>query len=206
MAAIYSTPGILIAMSRPLNTAAALHAMDRGRSVVVGTSSRKLIVILCLALVIGAVLVGLSVLIVSGSVERNVSWVLFAFNPRMWAFAIGIVGCLVVAPIVSCRYRLRRADALVVSNAGLVESHRGAVLPASFVSWNEIERITLCTVTPRPGPKYVIYYLTRDSVQRRGRTGLFARRITLRNGFEFSHRQLFELLTAAHARYARQIR
>ncbi|SMX72338.1 hypothetical protein BAUR920_00860 [Brevibacterium aurantiacum] len=205
MAAIYSTPGILIAMSRPLNTAAALHAMDRGRSVVVGTSSRKLIVILCLALVIGAVLVGLSVLIVSGSVERNVSWVLFAFNPRMWAFAIGIVGCLVVAPI-AVGYRLRRADALVVSNAGLVESHRGAVLPASFVSWNEIERITLDTVTPRPGPKYVIYYLTRDSVQRRGRTGLFARRITLRNGFEFSHRQLFELLTAAHARYARQIR
>ncbi|MDN6373231.1 MAG: hypothetical protein L0K12_09950, partial [Brevibacterium aurantiacum] len=191
--------------SRPLNTAAALHAMDRGRSVVVGTSSRKLIVILCLALVIGAVLVGLSVLIVSGSVERNVSWVLFAFNPRMWAFAIGIVGCLVVAPI-AVGYRLRRADALVVSNAGLVESHRGAVLPASFVSWNEIERITLDTVTPRPGPKYVIYYLTRDSVQRRGRTGLFARRITLRNGFEFSHRQLFELLTAAHARYARQIR
>lgn len=205
MAAIYSTPGILIAMSRPLNTAAALHAMDRGRSVVVGTSSRKLIVILCLALVIGAVLVGLSVLIVSGSVERNVSWVLFAFNPRMWAFAIGIVGCLVVAPI-AVGYRLRRADALVVSNAGLVESHRGSVLPASFVSWNEIERITLDTVTPRPGPKYVIYYLTRDSVQRRGRTGLFARRITLRNGFEFSHRQLFELLTAAHARYARQIR
>lgn len=205
MAAIYSTPGILIAMSRSPNTAAALHAMDRGRSVVVGTSSRKLIVILCLALVIGAVLVGLSVLIVSGSVERNVSWVLFAFNPRMWAFAIGIVGCLVVAPI-AVGYRLRRADALVVSNAGLVESHRGAVLPASFVSWNEIERITLCTVTPRPGPKYVIYYLTRDSVQRRGRTGLFARRITLRNGFEFSHRQLFELLTAAHARYARQIR
>lgn len=205
MAAIYSTPGILIAMSRPLNTAAALHAMDRGRSVVVGTSSRKLIVILCLALVIGAVLVGLSVLIVSGSVERNVSWVLFAFNPRMWAFAIGIVGCLVVAPI-AVGYRLRRADALVVSNAGLVESHRGAVLPASFVSWNEIERITLDTVTPRPGPKYVIYYLTRDSVQRRGRTGLFARRITLRNGFEFSHRQLFELLTATHARYARQIR
>lgn len=205
MAAIYSTPGILIAMSRPLNTAAALHAMDRGRSVVVGTSSRKLIVILCLALVIGAVLVGLSVLIVSGSVERNVSWVLFAFNPRMWALAIGIVGCLVVAPI-AVGYRLRRADALVVSNAGLVESHRGAVLPASFVSWNEIERITLDTVTPRPGPKYVIYYLTRDSVQRRGRTGLFARRITLRNGFEFSHRQLFELLTAAHARYARQIR
>lgn len=205
MAAIYSTPGILIAMSRPLNTAAALHAMDRGRSVVVGTSSRKLIVILCLALVIGAVLVGLSVLIVSGSVERNVSWVLFAFNPRMWAFAIGIVGCLVVAPI-AVGYRLRRADALVVSNAGLVESHRGAVLPASFVSWNEIERITLDTVTPRPGPKYIIYYLTRDSVQRRGRTGLFARRITLRNGFEFSHRQLFELLTAAHARYARQIR
>lgn len=192
-------------MSRPPNTAAALHAMDRGRSVVVGTSSRKLIVILCLALVIGAVLVGLSVLIVSGSVERNVSWVLFAFNPRMWAFAIGIVGCLVVAPI-AVGYRLRRADALVVSNAGLVESHRGAVLPASFVSWNEIERITLDTVTPRPGPKYVIYYLTRDSVQRRGRTGLFARRITLRNGFEFSHRQLFELLTAAHARYARQIR
>ncbi|MDN5774036.1 MAG: hypothetical protein L0H43_09630 [Brevibacterium aurantiacum] len=192
-------------MSRPLNTAAALHAMDRGRSVVVGTSSRKLIVILCLALVIGAVLVGLSVLIVSGSVERNVSWVLFAFNPRMWALAIGIVGCLVVAPI-AVGYRLRRADALVVSNAGLVESHRGAVLPASFVSWNEIERITLDTVTPRPGPKYVIYYLTRDSVQRRGRTGLFARRITLRNGFEFSHRQLFELLTAAHARYARQIR
>ncbi|MGO1262184.1 hypothetical protein [Brevibacterium aurantiacum] len=192
-------------MSRPLNTAAALHAMDRGRSVVVGTSSGKLIVILCLALVIGAVLVGLSVLIVSGSVERNVSWVLFAFNPRMWAFAIGIVGCLVVAPI-AVGYRLRRADALVVSNAGLVESHRGAVLPASFVSWNEIERITLDTVTPRPGPKYVIYYLTRDSVQRRGRTGLFARRITLRNGFEFSHRQLFELLTAAHARYARQIR
>ncbi|MGO1326358.1 MAG: hypothetical protein ACTMH8_12585 [Brevibacterium aurantiacum] len=192
-------------MSRSPNTAAALHAMDRGRSVVVGTSSRKLIVILCLALVIGAVLVGLSVLIVSGSVERNVSWVLFAFNPRMWAFAIGIVGCLVVAPI-AVGYRLRRADALVVSNAGLVESHRGAVLPASFVSWNEIERITLDTVTPRPGPKYVIYYLTRDSVQRRGRTGLFARRITLRNGFEFSHRQLFELLTAAHARYARQIR
>ncbi|MGO2554834.1 MAG: hypothetical protein ACTH70_07335 [Brevibacterium aurantiacum] len=192
-------------MSRPPNTAAALHAMDRGRSVVVGTSSRKLIVILCLALVIGAVLVGLSVLIVSGSVERNVSWVLFAFNPRMWAFAIGIVGCLVVAPI-AVGYRLRRADALVVSNAGLVESHRGSVLPASFVSWNEIERITLDTVTPRPGPKYVIYYLTRDSVQRRGRTGLFARRITLRNGFEFSHRQLFELLTAAHARYARQIR
>lgn len=205
MTAIYSTTGILIAMSRPPNTAAALHAMDRGRSVVVGTSSRKLIVILCLALVIGAVLVGLSVLIVSGSVERNVSWVLFAFNPRMWAFAIGIVGCLVVAPI-AVGYRLRRADALVVSNAGLVESHRGAVLPASFVSWNEIERITLDTVTPRPGPKYVIYYLTRDSVQRRGRTGLFARRITLRNGFEFSHRQLFELLTAAHARYARQIR
>lgn len=205
MTAIYSTTGILIAMSRSPNTAAALHAMDRGRSVVVGTSSRKLIVILCLALVIGAVLVGLSVLIVSGSVERNVSWVLFAFNPRMWAIAIGIVGCLVVAPI-AVGYRLRRADALVVSNAGLVESHRGAVLPASFVSWNEIERITLDTVTPRPGPKYVIYYLTRDSVQRRGRTGLFARRITLRNGFEFSHRQLFELLTAAHARYARQIR
>ncbi|WP_193086623.1 hypothetical protein [Brevibacterium aurantiacum] len=192
-------------MSRSPNTAAALHAMDRGRSVVVGTSSRKLIVILCLALATGAVLVGLAFLIVSGSVERNVSWVLFAFNPRMWAFAIGIVGCLVVAPI-AVGYRLRRADALVVSNAGLVESHRGAVLPASFVSWNEIERITLDTVTPRPGPKYVIYYLTRDSVQRRGRTGLFARRITLRNGFEFSHRQLFELLTAAHARYARQIR
>ncbi len=179
--------------------------MDRGRSVVVGTSSRKLIVILCLALVIGAVLVGLSVLIVSGSVERNVSWVLFAFNPRMWAFAIGIVGCLVVAPIVVA-VRLRRADALVVSGAGLIESHRGVVLPATFVSWNEIERISLDTATPRPGPKYVVYYLTRDSVQRRGRTGLFARRITLRNGFEFSHRQLFELLTAAHARYARQIR
>ncbi len=205
MAAIYSTTGILIGMSRPLNTTAALHAMDRGRSVVVGTSSRKLIVILFIALVIGAVLVGLSVLIVSGSVERNVSWVLFAFNPRMWAFAIGIIGCLVVAPI-AIGYRLRRADALVVSNAGLVESHRGTLLPASFVSWNEIERITLDTVTPRPGPKYVIYYLTRDSVQRRGRTGLFARRITLRTGFEFSHRQLFELLTAAHARYARQIR
>lgn len=205
MTAIYSTTGILIAMSRSPNTAAALHAMDRGRSVVVGTSSRKLIVILCLALATGAVLVGLAFLIVTSSLDQNVSWMLFAFNPRMWAFAIGIVGCLVVAPI-AVGYRLRRADALVVSNAGLVESHRGAVLPASFVSWNEIERITLDTVTPRPGPKYVIYYLTRDSVQRRGRTGLFARRITLRNGFEFSHKQLFELLTAAHARYARQIR
>ncbi|SMX85782.1 hypothetical protein BAURA63_02266 [Brevibacterium aurantiacum] len=205
MTAIYSTTGILIAMSRSPNTAAALHAMDRGRSVVVGTSSRKLIVILCLALATGAVLVGLAFLIVTSSLDQNVSWMLFAFNPRMWAIAIGLIGCLVVAPIVVA-VRLRRADALVVSNAGLVESHRGAVLPASFVSWNEIERITLCTVTPRPGPKYVIYYLTRDSVQRRGRTGLFARRITLRNGFEFSHRQLFELLTAAHARYARQIR
>lgn len=205
MTAIYSTTGILIAMSRPPNTAAALHAMDRGRSVVVGTSSRRLVIILCIALATGAVLVGLAFLIVTSSLDQNVSWMLFAFNPRMWAFAIGIVGCLVVAPI-AVGYRLRRADALVVSNAGLVESHRGAVLPASFVSWNEIERITLDTVTPRPGPKYVIYYLTRDSVQRRGRTGLFARRITLRNGFEFSHRQLFELLTAAHARYARQIR
>ncbi|WP_346036119.1 hypothetical protein [Brevibacterium picturae] len=192
-------------MSRPPNTTAALHAMDRGRSVVVGTSSRKLIVILFIALATGAVLVGLAVLIVSSSLERNVSWMLFAFNPRMWAITVGTIGCLVVAPI-AVAFRLRRADALVVSSTGLVESHRGTVLPASFVSWNEIERITLDTATPRPGPKYVVYYLTRDSVQRRGRTGPFARRIMLRTGFELSHRRLFELLTAAHARYVRQIR
>lgn len=205
MTAIYSTTGILIAMSRPPNTAAALHAMDRGRSVVVGTSSRRLVIILCIALATGAVLVGLAFLIVTSSLDQNVSWMLFAFNPRMWAIAIGLIGCLVVAPIVVA-VRLRRADALVVSGAGLIESHRGVVLPATFVSWNEIERISLDTATPRPGPKYVVYYLTRGSVQRRGRTGPFARRIMLRTGFELSHRQLFELLSGAHTRYAKQIR
>ena len=44
----------------------------------------------------------LAFLIVTSSVDQNVSWMLFAFNPRMWAIAIGLIGCLVVAPIVSC--------------------------------------------------------------------------------------------------------
>lgn len=201
MTAFYSTAGILVVMSRPPHTPAALHAMDRGRSIVVKSSTGKLVFGLCFALVIGALLVGLAFLIVESSLKANVSWVLFAVNLRLWALAIAIIGCLVLVPI-GVTIRLRRADALVLSNTGLVESRRGTALPATFVSWNEIERVARDTATARPGPKFAVYYLTPETAQRRGRTGPFARRIMLRNDYELRHRQLFELLSAAHARYA----
>lgn len=205
MAAFYSTPGILIVMSRSPHTAAALHTMDRGLRVVVKTSSRKLVIGLCFALVIGALLVGVAYLIVERSLETNAEWALLAVNPRIWAIAIGIIGCLMVFPI-GVAVRLRRADALVLSNTGLGESRRGTVLPATFVLWNEIEGITRDTATGKPGPRYVVYHLTPASAQRRGRKGPFAQRVMLRTGYELRHPQLFDLLSAAHARYARQIR
>lgn len=188
-------------MPRRLHTPTVLHNLDRGRSVALKTSSRKLVFVLCLALVIGAFLAGLLVIIVNRSLEENVSWMLFAFNLRIWALVIGILGCLVLAPV-AVAFRLRRSEALLLSHKGLVESHRGVVLPSTFLAWNEIERIDLGTVTARPGPKCVIYQLTPESIQRRGRKGLFAGRIVLRTGFELRQRQLFELLSAAHARYS----
>ncbi|NJC57878.1 hypothetical protein [Brevibacterium marinum] len=40
----------------------------------------------------------------------------------------------------------------------------------------------------------------------RGHKGPFAQRVMLRTGYELRHPQLFDLLSTAHARYARQVR
>ncbi|AZU00449.1 hypothetical protein [Brevibacterium linens] len=53
------------------------------------------------------------------------------------------------------------------------------------------------------GPKMLAYILTEEATRRLRRRGLNPR-IVVRNGFVLSHRRLFPVLRAAHARFSTQ--
>src|SRR5699024_8274091 len=63
---------------------------------------------------VGASLVVMLVFIIASSADQGVNWAVFAINLRIWAIIIGIIGCLVVAPV-GVIVRLRRRESLVLS-------------------------------------------------------------------------------------------
>lgn len=182
-----------------LSPAAVVRRLDRGQQVVIPTSNRSVVFVLLLALVIGIGLLVFFVFIVTATIQDGRSpWVIVA-NLRMWAIVAGIIGCLVVAPI-GVFVRMSRRESLNLSPAGVALARRGEVLPGTLLQWRDIEAIVFERAV-HLGPKVLAYMLTEEATRRlieRGRNP----RVHVRSGFVLSHRRLFPVLTAAHARFA----
>lgn len=194
--------GILVAMIDDFSPAAVVRRLDRGQQVVIPTSNRSVVFTLLLACVVGIGLLVFFLFIVTATIEDGRSpWVII-LNLRMWAFVVGIVGCLVVAPI-GVIIRMRRRESLVLSPAGVALARRGEVLPGALLPWHDIEAVVFEKAV-RLGPKVLGYLLTEEATRRiRGR-GLNPR-LFVRSGFVLTHRRLFPVLKAAHARFARYV-
>ena len=116
----------------------------------------------------------------------------------MWALVIGIVGCLVVAPI-GLFARMRRRESLVLSPVGVALAQRDQVLPGTLLPWQDIEAIVF-EKAARRGPKAAAYILTEEVTPTTRARASSA--VTRQNGFVLSPRRLFPVLKAAHARFA----
>lgn len=127
-------------MTDDLSPAAVMRRLDRGQQVVIPSSNRQVLFGLLVALVIGIGLLAFFIYVVTATIEEGRSPWLIIINLRMWALVIGIVGCLVVAPI-GVFVRLRRHESLVVSPTGVALARRDQVLPGTLLPWQDIEEI-----------------------------------------------------------------
>lgn len=186
-------------MTDDLSPAAVVRRLDRGQQVVIPSSIRHSLLLMVPALVIGIALLAFFVLIVTAAIEDGRSPWLIIINLRMWALVVGIVGCLVVAPI-GLFVRMRRRESLVLSPAGVASARRDQVLPGTLLPWQDIQAIVLEKAVRR-GPKAAAYILTEEATRRRLGRGHHPR-LLVRNGFVLSPRRLFPVLKAAHARFA----
>ncbi|WP_039210464.1 hypothetical protein [Brevibacterium linens] len=186
-------------MTDDLSPAAVVRRLDRGQQIVIPSSNRQVLFGLLVALVIGIGLLAFFIYVVTATIEDGRSPWLIIINPRMWALVIGIVGCLVVAPI-GLFVRMRRRESLVLSPVGVALARRDQVLPGTLLPWQDIEAIVF-EKAARRGPKAAAYILTEEATRRRLGRGHHPR-LLVRNGFVLSPRRLFPVLKAAHARFA----
>lgn len=187
-------------MPKHLSTASAMSALESGSDVSVGSSKRTIALTLVVALSVGAFLVVALALIIASSADRGVDWVMLAVNLRIWAMIIGIVGCLIVAPV-GVIVSLRRRESIVLSPSGIALGRRGELVPHTLLPWTDIERIEFerrRAMTPR----ILSYLLTEDAARRLGRSRSASRMLAVRSGFELNHRQLYPILVAAHGRFS----
>lgn len=194
-------------MSRALTPAAVIHRLDHGGSLILPASKRFSTLILVLALVTGLFLLGLFILMVRGGIDEGTSWALYVFNLRVWAIVAAILGCLVLAPIAVVIGRVR-SPALVLTRDGIVETRRGVALPQTFLPWQEIDGFVYAKPdVPKPWalPRTLRYVLTPAGALRCGLQDPNRRELQLRYGFALSHRRLFSLFAAAHARYSGRV-
>jgi hypothetical protein len=186
-------------MPADFSTDTVLRRLDHGESVFIPSSTRHIVLTLVLALVIGAGLLVFLAFIVISTLSDGRGWGVIVFNLRMWALAIGIIGCLIVAPI-GAAIRMNRQEALVVSPDGVSLARRGRVLPGHLLLWHDMKAVVFERAVSR-GPKVLAYILTEEATRRLRGRGLNPRWI-VRSGFVLSHRRLYPLLAAAHARYS----
>ena len=180
---------------------ALLPALHRGERVVVPTSRRRILFILTVAVTLGVLLALLLGLVVHGSIEQQTDWRLIATSLRVWAIVIAMLACLVLVPV-GVVLRLRRSEALVLSQEGLVLARRDHLLSGTVVSWSDIERIELQRLKPG-APSYVTYWLTEEAAARRGLTSPRQRQRFLWPHLALRPRKLHRVLIAAHERYGR---
>lgn len=192
---------IVMSVTENLSPADVIRRLDAGRSVVIRLKRRSITLMLPAVVLLGLFLVWLLMLMVGGGIEQGTHWALVVFNLRTVAVMVGIVGCLVIVPV-GLAARLLRDDSLLLSRDGIVEQHRGRTMSQTFMHWSEIDTVTFESLTARPGFKMVVYRLTPDAVRRRGLRGWMAGTVPLRTGYELKGRRLFEVLSAAHARYS----
>ena len=145
-------------MTDDLSPAAVVRRLDRGQQVVIPSSNRQVLFGLLVALVIGIGLLAFFIYVVTATIEDGRSPWLIIINLRMWALVIGIVGCLVVAPI-GLFARMRRRESLVLSPVGVALARRDQVLPGTLLPWQDIEAIVF-EKAARRGPKAAAYILT----------------------------------------------
>lgn len=188
-------------MSEDFSTDAVLRRLDHGESVFIPSSTRHIILTLALALVTGTGLLVLFAYIVISTLSDGRGWGVIVFNLRMWALAIGIIGCLIIAPI-GAAIRMNRREALVVSPAGVSLARKGRVLPGHLLPWHDMKAVVFERAVSR-GPKVLAYILTEEATRRLRGHGLSPRWI-VRSGFVLSHRRLYPLLATAHACFAAQ--
>ncbi|WP_181275663.1 hypothetical protein [Brevibacterium oceani] len=186
-------------MPEDLSPATVLRRLERGQSVFIPSSIRHIVFTLIFALVIGVGLLIAFVWIVAATISEGRSWWLVIANLRMWAFVVGIVGCLLVAPI-GVALRLRRREALVLSPAGVALARHGRVVPGTLLPWHDMEAVVYERAVSR-GPKVLAYILTEEATRRLRGRGLNPRWM-VRSGFVLSHRRLHPILAAAHARFS----
>jgi len=181
-----------------------MSALESGRDVTVGPSNRTIVLSLVVSFSVGAFLVVVLAIIIASSAEQGVHWAMFAINLRIWAIVIGIIGCLVVAPV-GVIVRLRRRESIVLSPSGIALARRGELDPISLLPWTDIERIEF----ERRGamtPRLLSYLLTEDAARRLGRSPIAPRLLAVRSGFKLNHRQLYPILVAAHGRFSQHAR
>ena len=188
-----------MSLTDDLSPAAVVRRLDRGQQVVIPSSNRQVLFGLLVALVIGIGLLAFFIYAVTATIEDGRSPWLIIINLRMWALVIGIVGCLVVAPI-GLFARMRRRESLVLSPVGVALARRDQVLPGTLLPWQYIEAI-VCETAARRGPTAAAYIRTEEAPRRRLGRGHHPR-LLVRNGFVLSPRRLFPVLKAAHARFA----
>ncbi|HJF76604.1 MAG TPA: hypothetical protein K8V63_07610 [Brevibacterium linens] len=189
-------------MTDDLSPAAVVRRLGRGQQVVIPSSNRQVLFGLLVALVIGIGLLAIFIYVVTATIKDGRSPWLIIINLRMWALVIGIVGCLVVAPI-GLFVRMRRRESLVLSPVGVALARRGEVLPGTLLSWHNIEAIVF-EEAARRGPRVATYILTEEATRRR-RGRRHNPRLLVRSGFVLSHRRLVPVLKAAHARFAPRV-
>ncbi len=189
-------------MTDDLSPAAVVRRLDRGQQVVIPSSNRQVLFGLLVALVIGIGLLAFFIYVVTATIEDGRSPWLIIINLRMWALVIGIVGCLVVAPI-GLFVRMRRRESLVLSPVGVALARRDQVLPGTLLPWQDIEAIVF-EKAARRGPRAAGYSLAEEATRRRLGRGHHPR-LLVRSGFVLSHRRLFPVLRAAHARFAPRV-
>lgn len=148
-------------MTDDLSPAAVVRRLDRGQQVVIPSSNRQVLFGLLVALVIGIGLLAFFIYVVTATIEDGRSPWLIIINLRMWALVVGIVGCLVVAPI-GLFVRMRRRESLVLSPAGVASARRDQVLPGTLLPWQDIQAIVLEKAVRR-GPKVLAYILTEEA-------------------------------------------
>ena len=186
-------------MTDDFSPADVVRRLERGQQVVIPSSKRNVFTALAIAVPLGIGLLAFFVYIVTAALGDGGSpWVIVA-NLRMWAIVAGIIGCLVVAPI-GVFVRLRGHESLVVSPTGVASARRGEVLPGTLLPWHDIESVVFESAVS-PGPKVLAYMLTEEATRRligRGRNP----RVLVRSGFVLSHRRLYPVLRAAHARFS----
>lgn len=201
---VRTTParGILMTMADDFSPTAVVATLEHGRSVLIPSSKRHSILVLVLAFVIGIGLLAFFVFIVTATLQDGRTWWLIVANLRIWALVVGIVGCLVVAPI-AVVVRMRRRESLVLSPAGVALARHGEVLPGTLLPWHDIVEVVFEQAVRR-GPKALAYILTEDATRRRRGRNLNPR-LLVKGGFVLSHRRLYPVLAAAHARFAPRI-